>query len=340
MTFIWPVMLAGLILIPLLVATYVGMEKRRMRMLASYGNTVPARGTGSRWLGIRRHIPPALFLTALTVLLVSLARPESVVNLPRLEGTVILAFDVSGSMSGDDLKPTRMEAAKAAAREFVQRQPSSVQIGVVTFSGSGFSAQAPTTDQAAVLAAINRLKVQTSTSLASGIEASLKAIAASSGKTGDLSGDEPPTLSDGTQMSSPTPVPKGSYTSAVVVLLTDGENTQSPDPMQAAQTAADRGVRIYTVGVGSAAGAMLHINGFTVRSRLDESTLQQISQLTGGTYYNAETEENLRSIYDGINPQLVLRPQETEITAIFAGVGSFMLAIGGALSLLWLGRAP
>lgn len=309
-------------------------------MLASYGNAALLKGTGSRGPGIRRHIPPLFFLVALTILLVSLARPQSEVNLPRLEGTVILAFDVSGSMSADDLKPTRMEAAKAAARDFVQRQPASVSIGVVTFSSSGFTAQPPTTDQAAVLTAIDRLKAQTSTSIASGIEASLKVIATSAGKTGDLSSNEPPSLSNGVEAPSPTPVPKGSYTSAAIVLLTDGENTQSPDPTQAAQSAADRGVRIYTVGVGSAAGAILRIAGFTIRTRLDENTLRQIAQMTGGAYYNAQTEEDLRTIYDNLNPELVMKPQETEVTAIFAGVGILSLVIGSALSLLWLGRAP
>jgi Ca-activated chloride channel family protein len=339
-TFIWPAMLIGLLLIPALVAVYIGMHRRRNSLIASFGDMALLKGSSSAQYGVRRHVPPLLFLVALAVLLVALARPETIVSLPRLEGTVILAFDVSGSMSANDLKPTRLEAAKAAASDFVQRQPPSVSIGVVTFSGSGFTAQAPTTDQAAILTAINRLKVQSSTSLANGIDAALKLIDASRGKTGDLSGDEPPSLSNGMQTASPTPVPKGSYTSAVIVLLTDGENTQSPDPMRAAQTASDRGVRIYTVGIGSTEGATLHINGFTIRSRLDEATLKQISQVSGGTYYNAQTEEDLQAIYDNLNPQLIMKPQETEVTALFAGVGIAVLLLAGALSLLWLGRVP
>jgi Ca-activated chloride channel family protein len=327
-------MLIWLILIPAFVAAYMLMVQRRRQMTAKYGSPRLVQQTGGGRLRVRRHVPPVLFLVALVILIVALARPQTVLSLPRLEGTVILAFDVSASMQADDLKPTRLEAAKAAAQEFVQRQPSSVQIGVVSFSDGGFSTQAPTNDQAAVLAAISRLTLHGGTSLAHGIESSLNAIASVTNPTLSLSNrsqSEAPT---------PTPVPKGRYTSAVIVLLTDGENTQQPDPLALAQTAADRGVRIYTVGVGSAAGATLHLDGFTVRSRLDEETLQQISQMTGGTYYNAENEQDLQAIYDNLDPQVILKEQKVEVTSLLAGAGILILMIGGTLSLVWLGRVP
>jgi Ca-activated chloride channel family protein len=334
MTFIWPIMLIWLVLIPAFVAAYMLMLQRRRHMTAQYGSPGLVQQMGGGRLRVRRHVPPVLFLVALVILIVALARPQTVLSLPRLEGTVILAFDVSASMQADDLKPTRLEAAKAAAQEFVQRQPSSVQVGVVSFSDGGFSTQAPTNDQAAVLAAINRLTLHGGTSLAHGIESSLNAIASVTNPTLSLSNrsqSEAPT---------PTPVPKGSYTSAVIVLLTDGENTQQPDPLVLAQTAADRGVRIYTVGVGSAAGATLHLDGFTVRSRLDEQTLQKIAQVTGGTYYNAENEQDLHSIYDNLDPQVILKEQKVEVTSLLAGAGILILMIGGTLSLVWLGRVP
>lgn len=331
MTFMWPVMFALLLLLPLLVLLYTRMQQRRRALAAAFGNSGTAQEAAGRRLRVRRHIPSVLFLAALAILITALARPQTEVSLPILEGTVILAFDVSGSMSGDDLKPTRMEAAKAAARDFVLRQTGSVQIGVVSFSDGGFATQPPTNDQAAVLASINRLAVQRGTSLASGIDASLKVIAAATDPALTLSTKGSPT---------PTPVPKGTYTSAVIVLLSDGENNQPPDPLGSAQTAADRGVRIYTVGIGSTAGATLHLNGFTVRSRLDEATLQQISNLTGGTYFNAQSAEELHTIYDNLDPQLVFKPQKTEVTSIFAGAGILVLMIGGVLSLLWLGRLP
>jgi Ca-activated chloride channel family protein len=334
MTFIWLPMLGCLLLVPLFVVVYIRMQQRRRRLVARYGHPGLVHEGAGRRLGVRRHIPSALFLVALTILIVALARPQTVVSLPRLEGTIILAFDVSRSMAADDLKPTRLQAAKTAARAFVQRQPSTVQIGVVSFSEGGVALQAPTNDQEAVLAAINRLTLQSGTSLARGIEASLKAIAAATNHSSRT------LVRTQTPAPTPTPVPKGTYTSAAIVLLTDGENTQSPDPLAAAQTAVDRGVRIYTVGIGSTAGATLHIDGFTVRSRLDEQTLRQIAQLTDGAYYNAASAGDLRTIYATLDPQLVIKPQKTEVTSLFAGAGILVLMIGGTLSLLWLGRLP
>lgn len=329
-------MLFLLLLIPLFVMVYVRMLRDRRRVAASFGSFSPMRGAAGREPGIRRHISSVFFLLSLIILIIALARPKTTVSLPRIEGTVILAFDVSGSMAADDLEPTRMEAAKVAAQDFVQHQPPTVQIGVVAFSDGGLSVQVPTDDQGAVLAAISRLTPQRGTSLANGILASLNAIAVSAAGQGTryYSNLTP------TPMPSPTPVPEGTYTSGVIVLLTDGENNESPDPLAAAQTAADRGVRIYTVGIGSPAGTNLHINGFTLHTELDEAMLQQISFLTGGTYYNAESGQDLRNIYDNLNPQLVIKPQETEVTAIFAGMGILLLLIGGTISLLWLGRLP
>jgi Ca-activated chloride channel family protein len=336
MSFIWPAMLVLLFLIPIFVALYMRLQWRRRRLAASYGLFGLAQETAGRRPGARRHIPPALFLCSLTILIVALARPQTVVSLPRVEGTVILAFDVSGSMAADDLKPTRMEAAKAAALDFVQRQPPSVQIGIIAFSDSGFTVQAPTNDQQAIVASINRLAPERGTSLANGIYASLNTIAAANTQPAPrLYSDLTPTPTP-----TPTPVPKGSYTSAVIVLLTDGENNENPDPLEAAQAAADRGVRIYTVGIGSAAGTTLDINGFTVHTQLDEAMLQKIAQLTDGAYYNADTEQDLRAVYDNLDPQLVIKPQKLEVTSIFAGASIFVLLIGGMFSLLWFSRLP
>jgi Ca-activated chloride channel family protein len=275
-------------------------------------------------------------LLSLTILIVALARPQTVVGLPRIEGTVILAFDVSGSMAADDLEPTRMEAAKAAARDFVQRQPPSILIGVVAFSDSGFAVQPPSNDQAAILATINRLTPQRSTSLANGILVSLNTIAVAG------TDQSPRLLSNLTPAptATPTPVPAGMHAPAVIVLLTDGENTAPPDPLAAAQTAAERGVRIYTVGIGSAEGATLHIEGFTIHSQLDQATLEQIAFITDGAYYGADNEQDLHTIYENINPQLVIKSEEMEVTSIFAGAGILVLLIGGALSLLWFSRLP
>jgi Ca-activated chloride channel family protein len=346
MSFIWPTMLLLLLFIPLFGVLYILLQQRRRRFAASYSSLGLVQGAMGRGPGIRRHIPPALFLVGLTILMIALARPQTVISLPKVEGTVILAFDVSGSMAADDMKPTRMEVAKAAAREFVQRQPRSVQVGVVAFSDSGFAVQAPTNDQDAILASINRLTPERGTSLAHGILASLNTIAADTGQAlqidSSLTPAPLPTVATPSAPEGPigTPAPEEAYTSATIVLLTDGENNESPDPLTAAQAAAERGVRIYTVGIGSAAGTTLHVNGFTVHTQLDEAMLQQISQLTDGAYYNAENEQDLHTIYENLAPQLVIKPEKTEVTSIFAGASIFVLLIGGTFSLLWFSRLP
>jgi Ca-activated chloride channel family protein len=337
MSFIWPTMLFSLILIPLLVGIYVLAQQRRKQLSANYGNLGILPGSKGRQPGIRRHVPAVLFLMGLSILAVALARPQAVVALPKQEGTIILAFDVSGSMAADDIKPTRLDAAKAAAQAFVNKQPLYVQIGVVAFSDNGLSVQVPTNDPGAVLAAINRLAPQSGTSVAQGITTSLNAI--SIANSGELPGEVYSNLLQ-TPSPTPTPVPRGTYTPAAIILLSDGENNENPDPLQAAQTAADQGVRIYTVGIGSPSGTTVHINGFSLHTQLDENTLKQISQITGGTYYNAQNAQDLLNIYNHLDTQLVNKPEKTELTSIFAGASILLMLAGGLFSMLWFSRLP
>jgi Ca-activated chloride channel family protein len=336
MSFIWPVMLVLLMFIPLAAALYVLLQWLRRRRIARYGSTLLGQATGGRKMGWRRHLPAALFLVGLTILTVALARPQAVVSVPRVQGTVILAFDVSGSMAADDIKPTRMDAAKAAALDFVQKQPATVQIGIVAFSDSGFAIQPPTNDQSALASAIGRLTPQRGTSLGQGIVASLGAIAAANNpdQTHFYSNVTPePTAT-------PAPVPPGSKGSTVVVLLTDGENNEAPNPLAAAQLAADGGIRIYTVGVGSPQGTTLKVNGFTVHTQLDEALLQQIAGLTAGTYFNAQSTKDLQAVYEHLDEQLIVKPEKMEVTSLFAGASILVILVGGVLSLLWFSRLP
>ena len=331
MAFIWPAMLGCLVLLPLAVGLYVRGQRRRRQNAARYGGFGLLQAAGGRTIGQRRHVPPALFLVGLAFLVIALARPQAVLSLPRVEGTVILAFDVSGSMAANDVQPTRMEAAKIAARTFVERQTPGVQIGVVAFSEGGLAVQAPTHDQEAILAAINRLAPQRGTSLGQGMLAALNTLAVNDGEAPRRYSNRAPT---------PAPVPVGSEESTVIVLLTDGENNAAPDPQEVAQQAADRGVRVYTVGIGSAAGTTLTINGFTVHTQLDEATLQTVAQISGGAYYNAQNGEDLRTIYDSLDLQLVVKPEAMEITSLVAGIGTLALLIGGICSLVWFSRVP
>jgi len=338
MTFLWPGMLWSLLAIPLLVVLYIFILRRRRRLVARSGNfgllQQAAQGMRRR-AGLRRHIPAAIFLIGIAILLFALARPQMALSLPKREGIVILAFDTSGSMAATDMSPTRMEAAKKVAHDFVARQPSSVQIGVVAFSDTGFSVQPPTNDAQAIYAALNRLKPERSTSLATGITVSLDTIAKLTGQAPEDSGDFPPQL-----LPTPTAAPPGTYSQAEIVLISDGENTTNPDPLAAAQEAARRGVRIYTIGIGSPNGADLVVEGFKIHTQLDEAMLQQISQMTDGQYYNAATEDDLRAIYQKIEPQFITKREKTEITSLLAGGSILVLLSGGLLSLLWFGRVP
>jgi Ca-activated chloride channel family protein len=342
MTFIWPAVLLLLLVIPLGIAVYMTRERRRRaRLNAALGTLQPASPAGSpatsgRRLALRRRIPAALLVAGLTVLVIAMARPESVIGVPRFEGTVVLAFDVSGSMAATDMEPSRMEAAKAAARSFVSHQPPSILIGVVAFSDAGFAVLVPTDDQADVLAAIDRLGPERGTSIARGIISSLTAIATSAQdpEAGYYTGRSP----------DPEPLPPvvtpGTFAPAAIVLLTDGENNQQPDPMAAAQAAAERGIRIFTVGLGTEAGTTIEVEGFRVHSRLDEASLRGIAKLTDGAYYPAADPEQLNEVYDDVETRFVIRPEATEITSYLAGAGLVLLVLGALGSLLWLGRAP
>jgi Ca-activated chloride channel homolog len=339
MTFTWPAMLSLLLLVPAMIVAYILAQRRRQKYALRYASLSLVKDALGRGPGIRRHIPPAVFILALAVMIVALARPVAVVTLPLHEGTVILTMDVSGSMQADDLKPTRMEAAKAAARAFVDKQPPGVRIGVVSFSDNASIVQAPTEDRDAVIAAINRLQPQRATAIGRGLLVSLDAIF----EGGAEEASAMPTLAPGvvpTPTPSPTPVPKGQYASALVVLMTDGENNQFPPPLDIVDQVVNRGIRVYTVGVGSPEGTVLHIRGRSIRTRLDADTLKRIAELTDGVYYQASTETDLRTIYENLSSGLVLRSQRTEITALLTGIAAALLLCAGILSLLWFNRLP
>jgi Ca-activated chloride channel family protein len=252
-----------------------------------------------------------------------------IVRLPRVEGTVILAMDVSQSMAADDLEPTRIEAAKEAALAFIENQPRTIRIGVVAFSNGGLIVQQPTDDRAAILTTIDRLSPQGGTSLGQGIFSSLNAIA------GEAIVIDADVLEQEQQ-----PIQIGNYPSAVVLLLTDGQNTGPPDPLEIAQIAAEAGVRIYPVGIGTLEGTILEIDGFNMLAQLNEKPLKEIANLTNGKYFQAEDEESLQEIYENVDLELTISEEKTEITAVVAGISLIFLIIGGTLSLLWFGRVP
>ncbi len=337
MSFIWPTLLLALLGIPVLVLLYVRLQRRRHRFAARYGSLGLVHDALGSGIGFRRHVPALVFLAGITILIFSLARPQGTIDVPKNQGTVILTFDVSGSMAANDFHPNRMEAAKAAARQFVEKQPSSIAIGVVAFSDGGISVQSPTSDRQQTLDTIDRLVPQRGTSIGNGLLVALNTIVVNAGDPPILKTSDPASPSGSVQT---VPTPQGWYPSAAIVLLSDGENNESPDPSTAANLAADLGVRVYTVGIGSPSGIDLQVEGFTVHTSLDEDTLKAIAGTTGGLYYNAGNEEQLRQIYSDLKPKLSIRPEKIELTSLFAGLGMIVFLAGGLLSLLWFGHVP
>lgn len=339
MSFIWPGALLLLVLVPVGLALDGLLARRRAGRLEAAGMALkPSPAPPSRVARARRRLPPALLVAGLAITTLAMARPQGTISVPHEEGIVVLAFDVSGSMAATDLAPTRMEAARAAATAFVKRQPAGVLVGVVAFSDAGISVQAPTRSQADVLAAIERLQPQRGTSLGQGILVALHAI--------DVVLNPPPTdyYSNRSQSPSPTPdpvpVPAGTHAPAVVVLLSDGENNESPDPLAAAQSAADRGIRIDTIAIGSGAGADLRVDGFTIHTQPNPDLLAQVAAASGGTAFAATDTGALDAVYATLDTKLVVAPEAIELTGLVAGIGAFLLLVGGLLSLRWLGRLP
>lgn len=346
MTFIWPTALVLLVVVAFLAVLYVLAQRRRNKYALRYANLSLVREAIGKGPGWRRHVPPALFIIALAFMAVAVARPQAVVAVPSQEGTVILAIDVSGSMLAEDMKPNRMEAAKSAARAFVDKQSESVKIGVVSFSGDASIVQSPTTDKTLVIAAINRLRPQRATAIGRAILVSLDAIEESQGSETDL----PSSIlqQQGQPGAGATPRPSatippylaGQHSSASIVLLSDGQNNQFPAPLDVVDQAVSRGVRVYTIGVGSAAGAVVRLQGRAVRTALDEATLKKIAEVTDAEYFNANTEADLRAVYENLTTQLVVRNEKTELTAYATLAAAIFAVLAGAFSLLWFNRLP
>ena len=349
MTFLWPQMLWLLLALPVLVAAYVFIVRRKRKAALRYASLAmvkDAMGTGAR---LRRHVPPLLFLLSLALMIAAIARPAAVVRLPSQHETVILSMDVSGSMRAKDVEPDRLTAAQAAAKAFVNETPRSTRIGVVAFAGTASLVQAPTHNRQDLVTAIERFQLQRATAIGSGILVALKAIfpdaefdLRSSNPRGNrarfgANAAKPPANPPAAPPAGPPPKP-GSYQSAVIILLSDGQPTTGPDPIEAARMAAERGVRVFTVGIGTPNGEILVGEGWSMRVRLDEDTLKGIAKVTGGEYFYAGNAPELKKVYQSLNSRFVMEKKETEITALFAAAAALAAMISALLSLLWFNR--
>jgi Ca-activated chloride channel family protein len=348
MTFLWPEMLWLLLIVPVAVAAYLLILRRKRKAAVRYASLAMVKDAMGAGYKLRRHIPPALFLLALVAMILAVARPAAVISLPTHHETIILAMDVSGSMRAMDVEPNRLAAAQAAARTFVAEQPSSVRIGVVSFAGTASVVQAPTDNRDDIVSAIDRFQLQRGTAIGSGIIISLATIFPNQGididsvnsrrRDGKAAPLDQATRPDKPEKPEFKPVPPGSYTSAAIILLTDGQRTTGPDPIEAAKMAAERGIRIFTVGIGTVDGATIGFEGWSMRVRLDEETLKNIANITRGDYFYAGTAADLKKIYQGLNAKFVLEKKQTEITAIFSAVAAVLALLSAGLSLLWFYR--
>jgi len=334
MSFQWPEFLWLLAALPALVALYVYLLRRRKRFAVRYSSLTLMREamSGASW---RRHVPPFLILVALAALVVAIARPSATMTLPSQHETVILAMDVSGSMRASDVEPNRLVAAQVAAKAFIADQPSHVRIGIVAFAGTATVAQAPTTNKDDLYAAIDRFQLQRATAIGSAIIVSLAVLFPDGGY--DVA-----SFSYAAEKRKPPPnfkpAPPGSYTSAVIILLTDGQRTTGPDSLMAARLAAERGVRIFTVGVGTPEGKIVGFDGWSMHVRLDEETLRAIADLTRGDYFYAGNAVDLKKIYQTMNSRLVMETKKTEIGAFFSAAAALLVLVAGLLSLAWFNR--
>jgi len=346
--FLWPEMLWLLLAIPALVAAYVYVLRRRKKTAVRYASLTLIRDALGPSQRLRRHVPPALLLLALTAAIVALARPTATVTLPAQYMTIAMAMDVSLSMRATDVEPNRLAAAQNAAKAFIEELPADVRLGIVTFAGTAAVVQTPTDSKQDMIAAIDRFQLQRATATGSGLILSLGMLFPDDGL--DLESVALQMRPAGVSLDSGRrengngpvarePVAPGSYTNGVIILLSDGRRTTGPDPIQIAKMAADRGVRVYTVGFGTLQGTTIGFEDYQIYVRLDEETLKAIAKVTGGEYFHAGTAADLRTVYQNLNARLAMERQQTEVGALASGVAALFALLAALLSVLWFHRA-
>lgn len=340
----WPVLYL-FALIPILILGYVVILRRRKPYAVRFSSLSLVRDALPRRSSWKRHFPFVLFLLAISSLIMAMTRPTSTVTLPSANSTIILAIDVSRSMCSTDIAPNRLESAKAAALQFIQSQDSNTQIGIVVFAGFAAIAQPPTTDRALLEATIQNIATARRTAIGEGILMSINAIAEIDDSVVSPYSSVPVVA-----------LPEGEYVPAIVVLLTDGVTTSGIDPLDAAKMAKDRGIRVFTIGFGTMnntapmncnpyasysnpfdpfSGPFFGGGGGGFRREIDEATLKQVADMTGGTYHLAESSTELQEVFDNLPTQLFVVTETTEISVIFAAIAAFFIVLAILLSLRW-----
>ena len=342
MFFLWPQYVWLMLALPLLPVLYVWLLRRRGKPAVRYSSlgVVRAAAAPRHW---RRHVPPALLMLSCSVLLFAAARPVARVPLPWARATIILAMDVSLSMRVNDVKPSRLEAAQEAAKLFLRELPREIEVGLVTFAGSSQVAQRATLDRASLGAAIDAFQMQWGTAVGNAIVHSLAELFPDQGiDVGEMTfGNHRRGRSLDDQAKPPpkqiAPVAPGSFSSAAIILLSDGRRTTGIDTLEAAKMAADRGVRIYVVGLGTVDGAAA-AGEMSIYMQLDEPTLREVARMTGGEYHHAGTAEMLRSVYEHLGSRMQVSARETELTGLLSLMSAVLALAAAGLSVLWFGR--
>ncbi len=346
--FLWPQFLWLLAVLPLLVLLYWWILRRRKKVALRYASLSIVREAMGRTSGWRRHIPPLLLLLAFGAMLLAAARPVATITLPSTQQTIILAMDVSGSMRATDVLPNRLVASQNAAKAFLKELPRHVKVGIVAFAGSAQVVQPVTLSREDLNTAIDKFQMQRATAIGSAIVVALSElfpgqVDLASVTYGRASND--PFAPQGRAIDQPQtekkpfePVPPGSYGSAAIILLTDGQRTTGVDTDEAAKMAADRGVRVYTVGVGTVDGEVIGFEGWSMRVRLDEDTLKAVARDTKGEYFYAGTAENLKQVYESLSTRLTVEKKETEVSGLLALAAAVLVLLSASLSLFWFNR--
>lgn len=352
MNFLWPGFLFLLGLIPIITGIYIWRQRHRRRYAVRFSSLSLVREALPKYSRVRRHLPFVLFLLTMASLVTAASRPVTTVDVPSARTTIILAIDVSLSMCSTDIAPNRLRVAKDAALSFIEQQEENIPIGIVAFAGFAAVVQPPTTDQEAIRQAIENLSPARRTAIGSAILKSIDAIAENDQTIA-------PSKTRSTGEAAPTPVPEGHFAPAIIVLLTDGASNTGTLPVDAAQQAVDRGLRVFTIGFGTANGGGSSLNcrsdtvegntpqmeegqssgqtfgGWGFRRGIDEETLQAVASMTSGEYYSAESANELVKVFEKLPVSYVFKQEEREVSVAFTALAALLALLAVSLSLMW-----
>lgn len=345
MEFGWPVMLWGLLAVPVLLWVYLRVQRFRSKREGVLADAHLLGHLYTRPPAIRRHLPVAFYLISILCLLFALSRPIAAIPLPVNRAALILAIDASGSMVGEDVKPNRLQATKNAAHTVLDSIPRSAKVGLVVFSDYAQVLVPPTTEREILREAIDNLKLQQSTGVGAAILESLRALPGRKELLGERL--NPPPIS-GQQMPLPLPAPPGPPSTiqpedlppGAIIIFSDGVSNIGVNPERAALLAKEGRVKVYSVGVGTPGGSVMQINGQLSLVPFDSALMQRISQLTDGKYYDITQTEELKGLYRQLGRAMGWERRRTEITSVLAGGAGLLMLFGGLFSLMWFRRVP